>query len=293
MSITSRKRQQKSAWRRGAAVTAISLAFLITCHWAYAAEQDRSAPISFDEFIDQTTGDEVQQDDLAAQMAYRGKRVYKSLFRWIDRRGYYSDFIKRFQQWCDASGGRYVRNRDLDADCFDGESDRRWFGGYTVQIVPTATHAGGMTAGYATFYFFRQQEMEVIRKSQLARNERAQDLAAQHQIAKFNAQAIAREQVLRDLPIVKMVGQKICRTVQEAAQSTVYLIDGRQTRPQYFLTAFTENTANDKIQLRIAAIREKLPTGFSNVDRLLLDGDVVLQNNAVIWDDPLLWHPCD
>lgn len=148
-----------------------------------------------------------------------------------------------------------------------------------------------MTSGYATFYFFRQLEMEVLHKDQLARTEQAQGLAVQRQIDQFNKQIAAREQALRDLPIVKKIGQKICRTLDGAAQSAMYVINGRQMRPQYVLTAFTENVANDKIQLRIAAIRARLPTGFASVDRL--DGDMVLQNNSVIWDDPLLWHPCD
>jgi hypothetical protein len=274
---------------------AVGLAWLVCCHSvsALADQQSPSTPASFDQFIDQTTGDEMPQKVVAANTAYRAKRVYKSIFRWIDRQGYYFDFIKRFQQWCDTNSGRYVRNQEMDADCFDRKNGDVWLGAYSIKIVTTAQYGGDMTAGHATFYFFRQQEIEALRKAQLARDEQAQNLAIEREIATFNEKTAARKKALIDQSIVKRVGQKICRTVGGVGQFSSLLINGKQVRPQYVLSAFTENGANDKIQLRIAAIREELPSGFSNMPRLLLDGDIVLQNNTVIWDDPLLWHPCD
>ena len=61
----------------------------------------------------------------------------------------------------------------------------------------------------------------------------------------------------------------------------------------YFVTAFTEKVIGDKIQLRIAGIRkyDDYNNMVVNVDRL--GGDTVLQTNTVVWDDPVLWRPCD
>ena len=269
----------------------ISLVCLAGCNSAYIKDQDQSTPISFDQFIDQTTGDDVSQKELSANTAYRAKRVNKTIFRWINKQGYYFDFTKRFQQWCDANSGRYTKNKGLDADCTEKGNNNKLLGGYSIQIVTTSQSAGEMTSGHATFYFFREQEMEALRKEQQAREEQAQNQANKRQIEKLDGEIARREKALRDLPTVKKTGQKICRTIEGTNQSAFYVVAGRQVRPQYFLTAFTENTANDKIQLRIASIRAKLSTGFVNTDRL--DGDIVLQNNSVIWDDPLLWHPCD
>lgn len=272
----------------------LGLSGLLTCHWVYAAEQNKATPISFDQFIDQTTGDEVAQKDLKAQTAYRGKRVYKSIFRWINLGGYYFGFTKRFQQWCRDNNGRYAKYADLTAACFDQKwIDDRILGSYDIQIVTTATSAGEMTAGYATFYFFRQQEIEALRKSK----ETAETAEIARQVAELNRQKAVYEQAKRFLPITRKTGQKICRTIEG---QSVRLLNGKSIQPQYFLTAFTEGSTSEKIQLRVVSIKEKwprvddtTPASVSNVDRLLLDGNVMLQLNTITWDAPLLWQPCD
>lgn len=108
-------------------------------------------------------------------------------------------------------------------------------------------------------------------------------------------EAADRQQAIKDLPVAKTIGQKICKTMDGTLQSAQYVANGRPLygatmNVKYFLTAFTENAVGQKIQLRIASIRMRQGGNLVNMDRL--DGDTVLQNNSVVWDDPLLWRPC-
>lgn len=270
----------------------VAIFLLSSSPTSYAGQDEHSKTgISFDTFIDQTTGDEVPKSDLEPQKAYRGKRVYKSIFRWIDIRGYYFGFKKRFQEWCTANGGHYVINADLDADCFDGKGNQHLLGGYMIQIVATDKFDNQMTAGYATFYFFRQQELTEIQKERQLLENQSLQRAVDKAIEKQKIEAAEYQQSIQDQPVVKRVGQKICKTVQGETQPSVYIIGGKEIHPDYLLVAFTENAVNDKIQIRIAAIKAKLPAGAINVDHL--DGDITLQVNTVTWDDPMLWHPCN
>jgi hypothetical protein len=120
--------------------------------------------------------------------------------------------------------------------------------------------------------------------------------------AKINAEKLRisdelkrRELLIRNQQLVRSVGQKICKEINGTERRTLGTYNGEslygpESKRKYHITAFTENIAGEKIQLRIAGIRKEIPSGFSNIDRI--EGDTVLQPNSVVWDDPLEWQPC-
>ena len=101
--------------------------------------------------------------------------------------------------------------------------------------------------------------------------------------AKNEEEQRLRERAIRDLPQVKTIGQKICRTIEITQTKRLYQAP---VNVQAKITAFTENVSGDKIQLRISGMR----AGDENVDRI--DGEVVFQNGGVIWDNATNWGLC-
>jgi hypothetical protein len=97
--------------------------------------------------------------------------------------------------------------------------------------------------------------------------------------------------------LVKSIGQKVCKSVDGTQKHAlgVYMgetIYGQAIGKKYYLTAFTEKVAGSKIQLRIASVMMIDRSGaLVNVNQL--DGDTVMQPNSVLWDDAILWHPCN
>jgi hypothetical protein len=104
-------------------------------------------------------------------------------------------------------------------------------------------------------------------------------------------QADLREQKIRDLPKVKTIGQKICKTIDGMHKNILGYamgkpIFGPERQVKYYLTAFTENVSGSKIQVRISGMQ----LNSENINRV--DGDTVLQNGSIIWDEALEWNLC-
>lgn len=96
--------------------------------------------------------------------------------------------------------------------------------------------------------------------------------------------------------LVRQIGQKICRSVEgtfalPVAQSIGQTLYGEAVATRYYVTAFTENSANSKIQLRISSVYRMEGSKLINVETL--GGKTVYRTNAVLWEDPNEWEPCD
>lgn len=108
---------------------------------------------------------------------------------------------------------------------------------------------------------------------------------------KIEKEQEAQAQAIRDQPQVKTVGQKVCRS-EEITQRKVMgsamgqLVYGNSIKLQAKVTAFTEKSAGSKIQVRISGIQ----ANGENLDRI--DGDVVLENGAIVWDEATHWGLC-
>lgn len=115
--------------------------------------------------------------------------------------------------------------------------------------------------------------------------------------------AILREQGAKEEAIkhkyaleqVKQIGQKICRTYSGTTFQTVSYGSTtarvNEKNRTFKVSGFTENASKNKLQIRIGGIMAfegYVPVG--NIDKL--DGDIILQNGSVIWDDAGNWNPC-
>jgi hypothetical protein len=132
---------------------------------------------------------------------------------------------------------------------------------------------------------------ELLQKQRDYEQQRKIAAAAEEQRQLAYAEA-ARERAKRELPLIKTVGQKICRTIGITQRQAVgqYLGKTVYTDPvsvQAKVTAFTEGVSGDKIQLRVAG----MVAGNENLDHI--DGDIVLQNGGVIWDSASNWSLCN
>lgn len=115
--------------------------------------------------------------------------------------------------------------------------------------------------------------------------------------------AILREQGAKEEAIkhkyaleqVKQIGQKICRiysgtTFQTVSYGSTTARVNEKNRT-FKISGFTENTSKNKLQIRIGGIMAfegYAPVG--NIDKL--EGDIILQNGSVIWDEAGNWNPC-
>lgn len=109
--------------------------------------------------------------------------------------------------------------------------------------------------------------------------------------------AAQQEEQARSQPLVRTVGQKICKVLHGIDRQILGSTNTGQTRygvgvaRTYYVTAFTEKVAGQKIQLRIASIRKEIDLQFENVESI--DGDTVLRPNTLLWDDSTQWQPCN
>lgn len=132
----------------------------------------------------------------------------------------------------------------------------------------------------------QKQQEEAARRTQAAKQERER----QAQMKQLEEQR-QREQAIRDLPRVKTVGQKICRTEEITTRKIIGTamgnpMYGTPVKQQATITGFTENSSGSKIQLRISGMQ----VNGENLDRI--DGDVVYQNGGVVWDEASNWRLC-
>ncbi len=143
--------------------------------------------------------------------------------------------------------------------------------------------------GFITYH--KPTPEELLQKQRNAEQQRQIAASAEEKRQLALAEA-ARERTKRELPLVKTVGQKICRTIGITQRQAVgqYLGKTVYTDPvsvQARVTGFTENVSGDKIQLRIAGMQ----AGNENLDRI--DGDVMYQTGGVIWDNASNWGLCN
>lgn len=120
---------------------------------------------------------------------------------------------------------------------------------------------------------------------------------AEKQAAILSKQS-AKEEAIKHkyaLEQVKQIGQKICRiysgtTFQTVSYGSTAARVNEKNRT-FKISGFTENTSKNKLQIRIGGIMAfegSAPVG--NIDKL--EGDIILQNGSVIWDDAGNWNPC-
>ncbi len=114
-------------------------------------------------------------------------------------------------------------------------------------------------------------------------------------IAEFNRQLELRQlnidRKIQDQPQVKSVGQKICRdeviTQRKIIGSSMgEIIYGTPVNLQAKITGFTEKLVGSKIQVRISGIQ----ANKENLDRI--NGDVILEKGAIIWEEATNWGLC-
>lgn len=150
---------------------------------------------------------------------------------------------------------------------------------------------GGFVSGFFTKELAnldRQQTREANeRRSAAARAAMERQMRAQQE-----AEQRRREQAARDLPRIKTAGQKICKTEGITQRRVIGTALGQPMYSQpvkatAVITAFTENSAGARIQLRISGMQ----VDGQNVDRI--DGDVVYENGSVVWDEASNWQLCD
>jgi hypothetical protein len=143
--------------------------------------------------------------------------------------------------------------------------------------------------GFVTYH--KPTPEEILQKQRNADQQRQIAAVAEEKRQLALAEA-AREKAKREMPLIKTVGQKICRTIGITQRQAVgqYLGKTVYTDPvsvQARVTGFTENVSGDKIQLRIAGMQ----AGNENLDRI--DGEVMYQNGGVIWDNAANWGLCN
>lgn len=146
-----------------------------------------------------------------------------------------------------------------------------------------------------------QQVATILGKEQVLNAALAQETKKKEDAEK--QAAILREQGAKEEAIkhkyaleqVKQVGQKICRiysgtTFQTVSYGSTTARVNEKNRT-FKISGFTENTSKNKLQIRIGGIMAfegSAPVG--NIDKL--EGDIILQNGSVIWDDAGNWNPC-
>lgn len=111
--------------------------------------------------------------------------------------------------------------------------------------------------------------------------------------------SLAQQARIESTTQVKTPGQKICRALGGTFQpnnSVTFMgqryYDERTYNVNYDITAFTEASNGQKIQLRIAGIRFINPATTQSENAEAVNGDVVYKPNSVIWEDASLWKPC-
>lgn len=100
------------------------------------------------------------------------------------------------------------------------------------------------------------------------------------------------EQAVLNQPKVRTVGQKVCRLFDISQRKVIGEVMGKPAYGQPVqvkakVTGFTENSSGRKIQIRISGMQ----ANGESMERI--DGDVVLENGAVIWDDSMSWAVCN
>lgn len=160
--------------------------FLLAIFRANSAESDRktsqqtyslSAFASFDQFIDKSIGDEVPESVVRKTDAYRARQVDKTIWRLIDRKGYYFGLEKDFNSWCTSHSGTY-QPLEGGANCLDQADNTEFLAGYRVVITTTAAYEGNMTAGYARIFFMRSDEMQIVDAKEKAQTKALSDQKA-------------------------------------------------------------------------------------------------------------------
>jgi len=129
---------------------------------------------SFDQFIDQAPGDEVPPSVAKANSIYRAKQVSKTIYRHIDKAGYYIDFANQFKTWCELQHGVYKTHSAgiIDAICLSPD-EVVMIGGYAIKVTTFATYQGEMTDGTAMFSYMNDEQWQSARIQKDINNSKA------------------------------------------------------------------------------------------------------------------------
>lgn len=163
-------------------------------------------------------------------------------------------------------------------------------------VVQSIAQDAKMTAAFNRGISKADKECSELRKSrQVAAENKQRELMRSAQ-----ANAESKRQMMHkaqeNAKLVRQIGQKICRSVEgtfarPVAYSMGETIYEKPVPTRYYVTAFTENSANSKIQLRISSVYRMEGSKLINVETL--GGKTVYRTNAVLWEDPNEWEPCD
>ena len=130
---------------------------------------------------------------------------------------------------------------------------------------------------------------------QRAREKRNEEIKRANEKRKEEIKKAEYDRKINNLPIIKQIGQKICKSLKGFDRQILgyfqnQALYGQPQNIDIYITAFTENVVNNKIQIRIAGIRKQIFDSFENINSI--DGDINIQINSLIWEDPMDWSPC-
>lgn len=149
-------------------------------------------------------------------------------------------------------------------------------------VVQSVAQDAKMTAAFNRGVTKADKECSELRKSK--------------QAAAENEQREMMHKAQVNAKLVRQIGQKICRSVEgtlarPVAYSMGETIYDKPVPTRYYVTAFTESSANSKIQLRISSVYRMEGSRLINVETL--GGKTIYKTNALVWEDPREWEPCD
>lgn len=117
-----------------------------------------------------------------------------------------------------------------------------------------------------------------------------------NQIHQRQAQQQEAQRKENRLHMVKVIGAKICQTLLNSSynEDQGFAVYGQQVYKNVFgtvtLTGYTENVADERLQIRVGGINF---SGPKNISLSSFEyGGVQLKSNSVFWEYASLWTPC-
>ncbi|MBA5686282.1 hypothetical protein [Rugamonas apoptosis] len=145
----------------------------------------------------------------------------------------------------------------------------------------------------------RIEQVEAAGRAKVRQEALAREEARKAEAARAEQERLRREseRKLALLPLIKTVGQKVCLTAD--GTEDVYLGFVAMGQPQYrteqrqfVLSGVTENSAGNRILVRIGAIMSFRQAGGAAKYWTELKGDPTYQVNQASWDEAEKWMPC-
>lgn len=178
-------------------------------------------------------------------------------------------------------GKRYVVDRLFDdwrkdpllskwIEKYEGETRQRWLNAYRQMFLEAKT-LNDLDKFVAMFEDDDPEKLVV----------EARKLAASK--IKDNEEAAVRDRLQ-----VRIVGQKICSLEKGEIRGAF----GSQQPVDVKLIGFTENVVNDRIQIRVASITYRQPSGSESFLQNYLRENIQLVPGSVLWEIPNRWTTC-